>query len=185
MKRYIYAASAMSLLAIGAASSRRYFWKRSEEGNSFNVMSRSGRTAESKTALIAQKDGSKDKPDAEWKALLSPKQYQVLRGKGTDRPRQGEYDDFYKPGTYVCAGCATLLYTSVMKFDCGCGWPGFYDCCPLAVREEPDEDGSRVEILCNACNGHLGHVFRGEGFGNPKPDERHCVNSTSLRFVPE
>jgi peptide-methionine (R)-S-oxide reductase len=70
-----------------------------------------------------------------------------------------------------------------MKFDCGCGWPGFWTCLPKAVREEADADGRRVELLCNACNGHLGHVFRNEGFSNPPPNERHCINSVSLRFV--
>ena len=144
-----------------------------------------GRSAESHTALPTEKNGQKEKSDAEWKSSLSPQQYRVLRDKGTDRPHVGEYDDFYKAGSYVCAGCGTLVYTSVMKFDCGCGWPGFFDCVPKAVREEPDSDGRRVEIVCNACNGHLGHVFRGEGFNNPPPNERHCVNSTSIRFVPE
>eukprot|EP00658_Telonema_sp_P-2_P082436 TRINITY_DN8715_c0_g2_i4.p1 TRINITY_DN8715_c0_g2~~TRINITY_DN8715_c0_g2_i4.p1 ORF type:complete len:187 (-),score=0.76 TRINITY_DN8715_c0_g2_i4:362-922(-) len=93
------------------------------------------------------------------------------------------FDDHYDVGEYHCAGCETLLYTSRMKFDCGCGWPGFWDCVPGAVREHSDADGRRVEILCTACNGHLGHVFRGEGFDNPPPNERHCVNSTSLVFI--
>lgn len=135
-------------------------------------------------AQVSEKDGSKDKTDAEWRAQLTEQQYQVLRRKATDRRGVGEYDDFYEDGNYVCAGCGTLLYTSAMKFRCGCGWPGFWDCVPKAVREERDADGSRTEILCNACNGHLGHVFRGEGFTNPPPNERHCVNSTSINFVP-
>ena len=140
------------------------------------------RSSDSKTALMAEKDGSKDLGDAVWKSRLTPTQYAVLRNKGTDPPHRGEYDSLYDEGEYFCAGCDTLLYTSDMKFDCGCGWPGFWTNVPKAVREEPDADGSRVEILCNACNGHLGHVFRGEGFPNPL-NERHCVNSTSLRFV--
>ena len=139
----------------------------------------SARMPASSTALPNERDGSKDVGDAVWRERLSPQQFAVLRGKGTDRPHVGKYDDFYEKGTYDCSGCGAPLYTSAMKFECGCGWPGFWDCLPKAVREEPDADGRRVEILCNACNGHLGHVFRGEGFDNPK-NERHCVNSTSL-----
>jgi peptide-methionine (R)-S-oxide reductase len=182
MRQRTFASFAISSLAgtIGGCSCRLFWSKKSDTAD----MSRQ-RSAASHTALPGERDGSKDKPDAEWRQALNQKQYAVLRQKGTDRPHQGEYDDFYKSGKYLCAACGSLLYTSVMKFNCGCGWPGFYDCCPKAVREEPDEDGRRVEILCNACNGHLGHVFRGEGFGNPAPDERHCVNSTSIRFVPE
>jgi len=112
----------------------------------------------------------------------------VLREKGTD-PRhltvaKGGYDDLYDKGTYSCAACGVALYTSAMKFDCGCGWPGFWTNISKTVREEPDKDGLRVEIVCNACNSHLGHVFRNEGFKNPEPNERHCVNSTSLKFTP-
>ena len=85
-------------------------------------------------------------------------QYGVLRLQQTDRAGTGEYDEFFEDGIYVCAGCNTPLYTSQMKFACGCGWPGFWTNLPKAVRELPDEDGHRVEIVCNACNGHLGHV---------------------------
>lgn len=137
------------------------------------------RSAASNTATLREKDGSKDVGDEAWKQRLTQAQFRILRGKGTDPGHRNEYDGVWKEGTYHCAGCDTPLYTSVMKFDCGCGWPGFYDCLPKAVREEPDVDGSRVEILCNACNGHLGHVFRGEGFDTPT-NERHCVNSTSI-----
>ena len=139
-------------------------------------------------ALASEKDGSKDKSDAEWKKILTEKQYYVLRQKGTDvrhlTVAKGGYDDLYDKGMYCCAACGTDLYTSAMKFDCGCGWPGFWTNIPKTVREEPDADGLRVEIVCNACNSHLGHVFRNEGFKNPEPNERHCVNSTSLKFTP-
>lgn len=133
-------------------------------------------------AQPTERDGRLDIGDAEWKAKLSPQQFRVLRQKGTD-PRGMHYDKFFKEGTYACAACNSVLYTSAMKFECPCGWPAFFDCVPKAVREEPDADGHRVEILCNACNGHLGHVFRGEGFDNPPPNERHCVNSTSIVFT--
>ena len=119
-----------------------------------------GRQPDSRLATVADKDGSKDLTDAEWKSKLTPQQYRILRGKGTDMPRSHPYDDLYAPGKYFCAGCDTLLYTSEMKFDCGCGWPGFWTNVSKAVREEPPARGrTHVEIVCNACNGHLGHVF--------------------------
>ncbi|RNF05983.1 peptide methionine sulfoxide reductase B8 [Trypanosoma rangeli] len=134
-------------------------------------------------ASRAEADGSKDVGDTAWRKRLTPVQFHILREKGTD-PRYGPYDSYSAPGDYLCAACGTRLYTSEMKFLCSCGWPAFWDCVPGAVREEPDSDGIRTEILCNACNSHLGHVFRGEGFHNPPPNERHCVNNTSLQFQP-
>jgi peptide-methionine (R)-S-oxide reductase len=127
------------------------------------------------------------KSEEEWRACLTPKQFAVLRRGATDPRGSGEYDSHYptEPGVYVCAGCSAPLYEGKHKFDCGCGWPGFWSCIAQAVYERVDADGSRrVEILCNACGGHLGHVFRGEGFSNPPPNERHCVNSTSIKWVP-
>jgi peptide-methionine (R)-S-oxide reductase len=145
----------------------------------------SNRSAASNTALPSEKNGKLDLPDAEWQAKLSRNQYYVLRQKGTDPARRGEYDEHFVPGgVYVCAACATPLYLSEHKFDCGCGWPGFWTNLSKQVREQPETDRSgRVEIVCNACNSHLGHLFRGEGFSNPAPNERHCVNSTSIKFI--
>ncbi len=98
---------------------------------------------------------------------------------------KGGFDDKYEKGAYVCAACKTKLYTSDMKFDCGCGWPGFWRHIDGAVDEHADADGRRVEVVCSNCKSHLGHVFRNEGFTNPPPNVRECVNSLSLAFVPE
>lgn len=98
-------------------------------------------------------------------------------------PGTGEYDKFFDEGIYGCAGCGTPLYKSSTKFNSGCGWPAFYEGFPGAIQRTADPDGRRVEITCAACGGHLGHVFKGEGFNTPT-DERHCVNSISLKFVP-
>ncbi|KAJ0410397.1 hypothetical protein P43SY_002729 [Pythium insidiosum] len=117
----------------------------------------------------------------EWKARLSPVEYQILRLKGTERAGTGKYNKHYDEGTYVCAGCKAPLYTSKTKFDSGCGWPAFYDAIPGAIKAVPDADGRRTEIMCARCDGHMGHVFKGEGFKTPT-DERHCVNSVSLVF---
>ena len=88
-------------------------------------------------------------------------------------------------GTYYCAGCDTPLYDSDHRFETGCGWPTFYTCLPGAVRERLDGDGMRMELLCNACNGHLGHIFRGESWPLPPPAERHSLNGRSLTFRSE
>lgn len=98
----------------------------------------------------------------------------------------GEYDKHKADGVYQCAGCGTPLYTSTTKFASGCGWPAFFDAIPGAVSRHTDRSFgmSRTEITCTACGGHLGHVFKGEGYNTPT-DERHCVNSVSLKFQDE
>jgi methionine-R-sulfoxide reductase len=112
---------------------------------------------------------------------LTAEEEAVIVNKGTEAPFTGEYDDFWVKGTYICRRCNTLLYTSTAKFHSGCGWPSFDQEIEGAVKRIADKDGVRIEIQCNNCGAHLGHVFDGEQF-TPK-DTRHCVNSISLRFV--
>eukprot|EP00897_Mesotaenium_endlicherianum_P006291 jgi/Mesen1/5690/ME000288S04904 len=131
----------------------------------------------------AQESSMAQKSDEEWRAILSPEQFRILRKKGTEYPGTGEYDKHYDEGVYECAGCHAPLYKSATKFKSGCGWPAFYDGIPGAINRNVDADGRRIEIVCANCNGHLGHVFKGEGFPTPT-DERHCVNSVSLKFTP-
>ncbi|XP_021285722.1 peptide methionine sulfoxide reductase B5-like [Herrania umbratica] len=136
------------------------------------------------SAVVAMAaSGSVQKSEEEWRAILSPEQFRILRQKGTEYPGTGEYDKFFEEGVYNCAGCGTPLYKSTTKFNSGCGWPAFYEGLPGAINCNPDPDGMRIEITCAACGGHLGHVFKGEGFPTPT-NERHCVNSISLKFVP-
>jgi peptide-methionine (R)-S-oxide reductase len=124
--------------------------------------------------------------EEEWRARLSPEQFRVLRQKGTERPGTGRFNKHFEEGVYTCAGCDTPLYKSTTKFDSGCGWPAFFDAIPGAItRHEDNTHGMRrIEIVCTNCGGHLGHVFKGEGFRTPT-DERHCVNSVSLTFKKE
>ncbi|KAI6149425.1 peptide methionine sulfoxide reductase msrB [Pisolithus tinctorius] len=123
------------------------------------------------------------KTESEWRAILSPEQFRILRQKGTEPAGTGKYNKFSDEGIYTCAGCNTPLYKSTTKFDSGCGWPAFFDALPGAVSRHEDKSWGmvRTEITCTACGGHLGHVFKGEGYKTPT-DERHCVNSVSLSF---
>lgn len=128
------------------------------------------------------------KTDEEWKKLLTPEQYRILRNAGTEAPNGAVYKEFKKQGagTYHCAGCGALLFSSKEKFDSGCGWPSFYDPAKaenVKTRKDLSLGMMRIEVTCAKCDGHLGHVFEGEGFNTPT-DKRYCINGVGLKFVP-
>ena len=123
------------------------------------------------------------KTDAEWKAILTPAEYQILRQKGTERAFTGKFDKHYKEGTYTCKGCGTALFDSTTKYDSGCGWPAFFKAKENTIAETIDRSYGmiRTEITCKKCDGHLGHIFD----DGPNPTGvRYCVNSASMGFIP-
>jgi len=150
--------------------------------------------AEEKKGVMATSDTAPAEPeekvvktDAEWRERLTREQYHILREGGTERPHGPVYKEFKKQGegSYHCAGCGALLFSSHEKFDSGCGWPSFYDPAKAQnVRTKLDRSlgTTRIEVLCAKCDGHLGHVFEGEGFDTPT-DKRYCINGSGLVFV--
>ncbi|CAH2351801.1 peptide methionine sulfoxide reductase 2 [[Candida] railenensis] len=125
------------------------------------------------------------KTEEEWRAILSPAQFKILRQQGTEAPYSGEYTKTpaSEKGVYSCAGCSQPLYKASTKFSAHCGWPAFYSAIPGSIRVLRDESHGMVreEMRCSKCDGHLGHIFKGEGYKTPT-DERHCVNSISLKL---
>ena len=126
-----------------------------------------------------------NKSDAEWKAELTPEQYQVLRKKGTERAFTGKYVDTEDDGVYRCAGCGAELFRSDAKFHSGSGWPSFFepmDSDAVELRRDTSHFMIRTEVVCKRCGGHLGHVFN----DGPRPTgQRYCINSCSLDLDPD
>jgi peptide-methionine (R)-S-oxide reductase len=132
---------------------------------------------------VAKSTEASKKTNAEWKAELTPEQYEVLREKGTERPFTGAYWNTFEEGKYVCAACGQTLFNSDSKFDSDCGWPSFDRAIEGSVLYVKDVSYgmTRTEVLCSNCQGHLGHVFD----DGPKETtgERFCTNSVSIKFI--
>jgi len=132
-----------------------------------------------------KKNDKVKKSDSEWKELLTPMQFHVLRESGTERPFTGEYENTFDSGKYHCAGCDNYLFSSDKKYHSGCGWPSFTEAESkenIILLEDKSHGMVRIEVRCAKCDGHLGHVFN----DGPAPTYvRYCINSASLKFIPD
>ncbi|HLO89226.1 MAG TPA: peptide-methionine (R)-S-oxide reductase MsrB [Nostocaceae cyanobacterium] len=137
----------------------------------------------SETMSTSHTEFAVTKSEAEWKSILTPEQFHVLRKHGTERAFTSPLDKHYEPGTYVCAGCGQPLFTSETKFNSGTGWPSFYQPIEGAIATTVDRSFfmTRIEVHCSRCGGHLGHVFN----DGPAPTgQRYCMNGVALKFTP-
>lgn len=133
---------------------------------------------------MADKIEKIQKSNAEWKKILTPEQYHVLREEGTERPFSSPLNNEKRKGIYVCAGCELPLFTSEMKFDSGTGWPSFFTCIEghLETKRDFKLIFPRTEYHCARCGGHQGHVFND---GPPPTGQRWCNNGIALKFIPD
>ena len=171
---------AISLALVGALGFGIYVYAQDKTKSAMPV-------AKEVPKAIAKEDVAKLTDEA-WKKRLTPEQYRILRQAGTERSNGQIYKEFKAQGggTYYCAGCNTELFSSKEKFDSHCGWPSFYDPSKAKnVKTKVDRSGFmvRTEVICAVCDGHLGHIFVGEGFNTPT-DKLYCINGTALKFVP-
>jgi peptide-methionine (R)-S-oxide reductase len=138
---------------------------------------------QSKEIVIATPPFEVTKTEAEWRKILTPKQFEILRQQGTEWAGSSPLDHQYGKGTYHCAGCDLPLFTSETKFNSGTGWPSFYAPITGAIGTSTDNKFpiARTEVHCRRCGGHLGHVFPD---GPPPTGQRYCMNGVALKFVP-
>lgn len=135
-----------------------------------------------RSAFATEGDFELNRTDAEWRQLLSPAEYRVLRDEGTERAFSSPLDKTFEPGTYHCKGCELPVYSSKHKYDSGTGWPSFWQSLPNAIGTKPDRRlfSVRTEVHCRRCGSHFGHIFD----DGPKPTgKRHCLNGIALTFV--
>ena len=178
-------ATGMAILQLSCGDATADGKKQSADGKK---QSATGEPASTEPGTPAQPSKPVIKTEEEWKKILTPEQFEILRKHGTERAWGKVYAEWKKQGagTYYCVGCNAELFTSKEKFDARCGWPAFFDASKhenIKTLTDTSFGTVRVEVRCNVCDGHLGHVFTGEGFDTPT-DQRYCINGKVLKFVP-
>jgi peptide-methionine (R)-S-oxide reductase len=161
-RNFLYASTGTLAIAAGGSALLRLFAVDSAQAETFEVT----------------------KTDAEWRKILTPDQYNILREEGTEPPFSSPLLNEHRVGTFHCAGCDLALYSSKTKFESGTGWPSFWEALPDAVRNSTDTSLFMVrnEEHCRRCGGHLGHVFDD---GPPPTGKRHCIDGLALTFKPD
>ena len=142
--------------------------------------------ATTEAANVMTKTEAQKMTEAQWKKILSPQAFYVLREKGTEPAFVGKYTDTMEPGTYLCAACGQELFRADNKFHSGCGWPAFYAAAAgdrVTLTTDNSHGMSRTEVTCSKCKSHLGHIF--DDAPDQPTGQRYCINSISLRFVPD
>ncbi len=183
-------ATGMAILQLSCGDATADGKKQSADGKKQSATGEPASTepASTEPGTPAQPSKPVIKTEEEWKKILTPEQFEILRKHGTERAWGKVYAEWKKQGagTYYCVGCNAELFTSKEKFDARCGWPAFFDASKhenIKTLTDTSFGTVRVEVRCNVCDGHLGHVFTGEGFDTPT-DQRYCINGKVLKFVP-
>jgi len=182
-RRLLLQGVAAALVGVAGVSRAQRVLPVASKSPSVEDLQRNWKALLAKNAKIAADGTPLIKSDDEWRRMLDPAAYAVLRHEGTERPFTSPLNDEHRPGIFVCAGCALPLFTSAMKFDSGTGWPSYFTTIPGAFATKSDNKMivSRTEYHCAKCGGHHGHVFD----DGPEPTGlRYCNNGVALRFIP-
>lgn len=175
---------AITAIPLGAALSRQAFAAAAAGGTSVDAIQQNWKRLLAPGANVAASMSPVSKTDEEWKHLLTPVQYNVLRQEGTETPFTSPLNGEKRAGVFVCAGCALPLFSSQMKYDSGTGWPSFFTLIPdsLVTKQDFKLIVPRTEYHCVRCGGHQGHVFDD---GPPPTGLRYCNNGVALQFIPQ
>lgn len=174
----------LSLAAVALALPVRTWAAQAESMKTVEDLQKNWKTLLANGANVAVSAGPLKRSNQEWRKVLTPAQYDVLREEGTEQPGSSPLNAEKRPGVFVCAGCSLPLFTSAMKYESGTGWPSFFTTIPGAFATKTDHKilYPRTEYHCVRCGGHHGHIFDD---GPPPTGQRYCNNGVALRFIPK